>query len=494
MKHKKIIIHCRLRVIAVACLVLFGTLNNFFTLAAAADFIQVPGVIHVHSAFSSGDYTLEELVARAKEKGIEVLIPTDHDLVAMEYGVFPLRNIIKKRVEQKSIIRMGPEKYLDAIKQINDKQKDVIIIPGVQSSPFYYWTGNPLEGNLTAHNYRKEMLIIGMNDPADYRNLPLMHRGFSTDHIVTYIPQLIIFFISLLLSVYLYFQRRNYRLFGMGIGALSILLLINHHPFQSSKYDPHYGDQGIKPYQDLIDYVGNRNGLTFWAHPEAKYAQQGVKMGPVTLQTQPYPDALVESIDYTGFSGLYGEYTTADDPGQQWDQALLDYCEGKREQPVWIIAGADFHKDRNAGGAIDFDSYQTIFLVQKKSANAILDALSTGIVYAARKGNKGRLTLDLFQIGSKGSKVYANMGQKLNNPSVTEINIRITASDQGQHPIKMTLIRGSRIIEELEGNTPFDFKMEDEDSWTGITYYRLEVDGGGALGTILSNPIFVSKR
>ena len=341
MKRKIDTIGCRSQAFIISFWFLFVIMNMFTTRVAAAELIQVPGVIHVHTTFSSGSHSLDELVNMAKEKGINVLIPTDHDLVVMEYGLFPLRNLIKKRIERNSVIKMGPEKYLAAIKQINDTQDDVIVIPGVQSSPFYYWTGNPFEGNLTAHGYRKEVLIIGMTDPEDYRNLPLPHRGFSTNHITTYIPQVIVFFISLILGVYLYFQKGTYRFFGIGIGFLSILLMINHHPFQSSKYDPYYGDQGIQPFQDLIDYVQNRNGLTFWAHPESKYAREGVGIGPVTLQTKPYPDALLESKNYTGFVAIYGENTTADAPGKQWDQVLLEYCEGKREQPVWIISGAD---------------------------------------------------------------------------------------------------------------------------------------------------------
>ena len=64
---------------------------------AVQEFSQLPGVIHVHTTFSSGQHSIEELVSKAKEKGLEVLCLTDHDLVAMEYGIFPYRNIIKKR-------------------------------------------------------------------------------------------------------------------------------------------------------------------------------------------------------------------------------------------------------------------------------------------------------------------------------------------------------------------------------------------------------------
>ena len=461
------------------------------TTAGAEDFIQIPGVIHVHSTFSSGKYSIETLVSKAEEKGIGILILTDHDLVVMEYGIFPLRNIIKKRVEHNSVIKSGPDKYLEAINRINNDQDSVLVIPGVQSSPFYHWSGSPFSGDLIAHDYRKELLLIGMRNPEDYNNLPILYRGFSTNYITTNIPQIIIFFISLILGAYLFFQKGKFRYFGIGVGFLSLILLINHHPFQSSKFDPYHGDQGMAPFQELIDYVKSRNGLIFWAHPESDYAETGEKTGPITLQTKPYPDAMLKSKNYTGFSGLYGAWTTATDTGKHWDQALLEYCMKKRSHPVWIIAGADFHKDRSDGGAIDFDSYQTVFLMKKKGMQTVIDSLSSGKIYAVTKNEKGRLSLDRFQIGSKGSKIRANMGEKLNNPLLTEINIGISASDNGEYPIKIAIIRGGKVLKKLEGKTPYEIKLEDKDRWTGINYYRLEVDG---FGKLLSNPIFVSMK
>ena len=53
---------------------------------SAQEISQLPGVIHIHTTFSSGHYSIEQLVSMAREKGLEVLVLTDHDLVAMEYG------------------------------------------------------------------------------------------------------------------------------------------------------------------------------------------------------------------------------------------------------------------------------------------------------------------------------------------------------------------------------------------------------------------------
>ena len=92
--HKENLTRCWLHILILTFLAFYALFDKYATLAAAEDFIQVPGVIHVHTTFSSGDYSLEQLVDMAKQKGIEVLIPTDHDLVAMEYGIFPLQNIL----------------------------------------------------------------------------------------------------------------------------------------------------------------------------------------------------------------------------------------------------------------------------------------------------------------------------------------------------------------------------------------------------------------
>jgi len=63
----------------------------------AANYVQYPGVAYVHSTVSSGLYSMEEMVKLAKEMGLKVLVMTDQDLVANEYGVSPFRNLIKKR-------------------------------------------------------------------------------------------------------------------------------------------------------------------------------------------------------------------------------------------------------------------------------------------------------------------------------------------------------------------------------------------------------------
>ncbi|MDF1590720.1 MAG: SPOR domain-containing protein [Desulfobacterales bacterium] len=457
---------------------------------AAAEYVQLPGVVHVHSTVSSGLYSLEELVLLSKELGLEVLVMTDQDLVKLEYGIFPFRNLIKKKVERNSVTKLGPEKYLSMISQVNQRQKDVVVVPGVQSSPFYYWTGSILGENLTAHNYHKELLLIGMLSAEDYRDLPLQNRGFSTRYIKTLLLQSIFLLLSFFLGIYLVFQRGYLKVAGIIISLFSMVLLINHHPFQSSRFDAYHGDQGIAPYQDLIDYVNERGGLTFWAHPESNYSKSGAKLGPIKLMTMPYVDSLLEARDYTGFSAIYDDTSIAADPGKKWDLLLNEYCSGRRSHPVWGIAGANFQGEADG---VKLDTFQTIFITKSKSVLHIIDALAKGRVYTKLK-EKGRgLTLGKFSVEDAGTGATVMMGAELNITSYPVISAKIISDDHVPQDVKVLLVKGGAVLHQFEGKTPLAFVFDDRTPWVSKSYYRLEVQGGSA-GRLLSNPIFVDRK
>jgi hypothetical protein len=461
---------------------LYGSVN------AAQKWMQVPGVIHVQTAFDgTGHYALDQLVSIVKKRGLGVLITADHDLQVMEYGLPPFRSIIKKRVERGSVIKAGPEKFLAQIARVNRMQNEVLVIPGVQSSPFYFWTGSPFKDDLTAHDYRKELLLVGMQSVEDYRGLPLLHNGFSTRYTKIMLSRSLMFLAGLMLAVYLVLHKGVIKIIGVIISILFVGMLINHHPFQSSLFDPYHGDQGIKPFQELIDYVKERNGHVFWLHPESNYAVNGVQLWPAMLITKHYPDDLIASKGYTGFEALYGDTITATDPGKHWDQILKAYCRGDRDRPVWGISGADFH----GGGDENIDTFQTIFLVKHKTAEAILEALSEGRFYAVLKGST-RLSLDQFQVRDNKTGNAAILGQELDLQGYPLVEGRLSAFDGSRRMVDVALIKGGKIMESFKGETPLAFHFVDQDQRPGKMFYRLDVRG--AVGRLLSSPIFVSKR
>jgi len=450
---------------------------------------QIAGVIHVHSTFSSGDHTIFDLVDMARQAGIAVLVITDHDRVRLEYGILPLRNVLKIHKELPSVLKAGADLYLETIDHVNQSQADVLVIPGVQSSPFYYWTGSPVDGTLTAYNYRKELLLIGMQNPADYRNLPILHNGFSIRYARQLAPRFLLFPAALILSLVLI--RLGFRKTGFVLAAAGVLLGINNHPFKSSPFDPYGGDAGIAPYQEVIDYASRRSGLVFWTHPESNYAVEGRPYGPITLQTPHYPEAILESSGFTGFAALYGDNITMISPGQEWDMALLEYVRGFRDQPVWGIAESDFHRE---SGGFRLETYQTIFIVPEKTTEAVLDALRRGSCYAVLARDAGRLSIDAFNLTNAAVGRSASMGETLsaNNPPV--ISGRISAHPAGVHPVRVVLIVNGAPVFEDTGNTPLDFEFRFSGrQWPPHAYCRLEADSP-SLGRLISNPVFVKIR
>ncbi|HHP7234605.1 MAG TPA: PHP domain-containing protein [Desulfobacterales bacterium] len=458
--------------------------------AGGSEYSQLRGVVHVHSNFSSGKYGIDQLAEKAKSMGLEVVVVTDHDRVVMEYGIFPLRNLLKKRVERKSVLLSGPQTYLETIRRVNTAQNEVIVIPGVQSSPFYYWTGSAIQGDLTAHDYRKELLLIGMEKEADYQNIPLLHGGLSTRQFAALLPRSLVFVLCAFLGLTLAFRKDRYRWIGMGISVAGLSLLINHHPFQSSRFDPYHGDQGIAPYQDAIDYTVARGGLVFWTHPESTFSRDGQKIGPITLQTRPYLDDLVRSTGYTGFSAIYGEKTTASKPGGRWDELLKHFCRGERVHPVWAIAGSDFHQETDW---LKLDTLQTVFLVPAKTQSAVLDALAAGRNYAVLKTGPSDLILSHFSVADPISGKSATLGETLLVGGDHAIEGRIEAKENRSLPIRLTMICNGEIWQDIRGRTPLNFRFENPKPLPGKSYYRLIADAG-AQGRLLANPVFVVTR
>jgi hypothetical protein len=277
---------------------------------------------------------------------------------------------------------------------------------------------------------------------------------------------------------------------GLITAILSIALLVNHHPFKSSRFDPYHGDQGTAPFQDVIDYVGERGGLVFWAHPESNYSKGGVRLGPIRMVTKPYLDDLIASNNYTGFAALYGDSASAADAGMHWDQILMEYCRGHRAHPVWAIAGSDFHEEQKG---FDLATFQTIFWVKDKRQEDVLWALKQGRIYAVRQTADIRLSLDQFQLLDKETGKIALMGEELSLNGAPIIEGRLAASDGGRYAVTVSIVKDGKQAWSFEGQTPLDFHLVDQDGRSGKSYYRLDVKGKET-GYLLSNPIFVIRK
>jgi len=459
----------------------------------ADEYLQVPGLIGLRTDFSDGSHSLDYLIQLAEKRGFQVLFINDHDRKVLEYGIRPFQNIMKKKVEEPSVNKGGPDKYLNMIASASKKYPQMILIPGAESVPFYYWKGSYLSGNLTVCDWERHLIIVGLEKPKDYKELPILHNGCSTKYILSSIPATYFFLlIPFLLALYMIKGKRFVRYSGIVILVLTLLLFVNNHPFKSSPYNQYQGSQGILPYQLLIDYVNSRGGMIFWNHPETRSGRG--ELGPISKDTPPYPRVLLESKDYSGFAVLYGETITVTEPGNVWDKVLMQYCSGQRAKPAWGISSADFHKEGDARDKLG--NYPTVFLVKDKTKKGILEALSSGRMYAYR-GNVDfpRIILEDFSILDSEASQKGVMGEEIHLKDFPIISILLsTAGSEKGNSLTIRLIRSGQLIQTFTGETPLSIYFQDEYFEAGRKiYYRLDIrDNKGR--KLVSNPIFVKFK
>jgi hypothetical protein len=477
-----------MRIVCRYLLVLF--LPVVFAPGATAEYRQISAAIDLRTVFSDGDLTVEGLVRLARERGFTAVFFTDHDRLAMEYGLFPLRHLIKKHKSLNSIHRIGAGAYLSAIREAAKRHPDMVLIAGCESAPYYYWSGSYFSGDLTAHDHEKRLLALGLDRAEEYENMPVVHNGFSLRYIGTVAPRLLLFAGAFVIGVVMLRERRRLlRLSGIFLCAAAILLGFNTMPFRSSPFDPYMGDQGIAPYQLYIDYVTSLGGMVFWNYPET---HSGVRtMGPIRLNTLPYPRVLEDAVGYTGFAAVYGDTITVTEPGREWDRVLLAYCRGKRKQPVWGISTADYHSERGAAGRLG--NFPTVLLVEKTTPKDVLQAMHDGRMYAVQGRYPQQMVLEEFSVSGKRQGEKAMLGQEIDLEAAPEIRFSVSAKVPTVSPVKVRLIRGGDVIGAFEAKLPFRSTLVDENGPIGAkTYYRLDVRGKA--GILVSNPIFVTVR
>lgn len=154
---------------------LFCLIND----ASAEEFIRVKAVIGVNSNVSAGTCSIDQLAKYAKESNVSVLILTDQALARGEFGIWPFRMLIRKVREKDSILKFGAQRYLDLIGKANKENPQVLIIPGCEVAPFYWWKCSFLKGELTVHDWSKQLIVIGLDNASDYRNLPTISNKYK---------------------------------------------------------------------------------------------------------------------------------------------------------------------------------------------------------------------------------------------------------------------------------------------------------------------------
>ena len=449
-------------------------------------YTAVPGLIDLRSTFSDGAHSIEELVQIARSRGFKILFINDHDRVAIAYGIPPFRNILRYKKELPSIHTHGANRFLQEIDRVSRTYPDMIIIPGSETSAYYYWTGSYFSDDLTAHDYDKRLIILNFNDPDDYNHIPNLHNKLSLKYTARLLPRTLIFLCPLFIGLFLMTWKGLSRIIGLIFIVVSMLAITDYNPFRSSMFTQYDGDQGIAPYQELIDYANKRGGFTFWNYPEQRSGVR--KHGPIYVHTPPYPQVLHQSRNYTGFAAIYGDNIKAIEPGREWDRVLNEYCRGERERPPWGISSADFHEDGRL--RLKLGAFPTTFLVKEFSKKGVLEAMEKGRMYCSLGDSKTWPKLDYFNIsGGSGKKSF--MGETLTTAQFPLIRFKISYETEKPRPMTVFLIRGGEVIQTIKEKLPIEVEYLDKDIPLGEkTYYRIMDEKKH----LTSNPIFVAYK
>ncbi len=461
----------------------------------------VRALLHLNTTVSAGDRSAEELVRLAEERGVEVVGISDQLVARGEYGVWPLRRIVRKVHERQSILTYGVTDYFAMLDEVDRRYPGVTVLPGADVAPFYYWTGKPWRGGLVVHDWSKQLIVLGLESPGDYEALPVVTgpgaRDFRPRNILQLWPLLL-----LLAGVRLVRRRawdyrdesgtqlapvsRPCRVLGTVALLAGAVFLINNVPLiRAPRYDQYHGSQGAAPYQEFIDAARARGALVFWSQLEAGMEE---KWGEVLLETRPHASDLLKTHGYTGFGAVYGDQRTAHLPGREWDRALLEYCAGERDAPPWAMAESDYRGDPE--GLI---GYETLLLLEDLTREDILAALASGRAAAVYNYVRGRPVLEDFRVTDPAQGMEAVSGGELVSPGPVRIILRGRGDDvKGVSTFKVRVICDGVVVHTaaapgLRFDTEFTWTLEGAEP--GSKHYcRVVVDEWGELVT---NPIFV---
>jgi len=390
-------------------------------------------IIHLHTDYSysplensSGrqPFSMEELLLKARSEGIDVIIPTDHASAAFLWKPFPLAGILSIQKKFPSIIEKGPENYLLDIARLNRKYRNITIIPGAEAAADYWWESPSIlplnkKDAITLHlrGWHRHMLVIGLEDPADYYNMPV--PGAPRKPECGGLDLLLIWPIVLIVAGWAIIRRSPVK--GLLIFIAGALLMWGNYPFcknnsgrvvmacgnKLSSVGSGGGDADNREnFQQLIDYTRRKGGLIFWAHPEAKNEKTYNFFNKFNIlsRTEPYQELLLRTSGYNGFAIFAEGYRTVGNPGGIWDELLMDYCQGRMTAPVWAISEVDFGGENAPDNFPLMGILQNVIWLEPSSLplrQRVVEMLKKGRFYALWKSGKEGIVINDFYIQKK---------------------------------------------------------------------------------------------
>lgn len=471
------------------------------------------GIFRVNTDVSAGDESLSTVCDKAESASLNFIVVSDQFLVRAEYGIWPLRRTISSVVERKSVVEFGIERYLSLINAEDAARADLVLIPGVDVAPHYYWNGFPFTRNFKNRQFSEQLTVFGSSNPQFYRNLPVMHNetnDFSVHSILKMLPLLLVVW-----GIFMLFHLRvdAYRdstgkllssrinksrlVLALFLIPFGILWTFENRPFTHYLGFDQYSDKGIRPYQKLIDYVNANGGFgkagVLWSAPEAATS---ITIMNTSLETKPYLSDVVMTFGHNGMAGLYGDAITALRPGGEWDAMLLEYCAGKRDVRPIVVGELDYH-----GRKRRIDMYQTVVRGAEKSREAIFNAIIAGRSYAYAKSANCEIELvdayvsDGIEIARLGDTLKIAENAK---SLVAKLSLRITGKSCADKNGEIRMIVNGKLLGkkkfnglEFSGEFPIDVKSLSTGG-KDLGYVRFDISSCG--GRVVTNPIFIKSR
>jgi len=462
-------------------------------------------VFRINTTVSAGDLSPEAVVAKAREHGIRILVFSDQFVCRAEWGMWPLRHLVRIRRDRPSVVTVGLGRYLQRIKKLQQDNPDMVILAGLDVAPHYYWRGSLLAGNLSVHQWSEQLTLVPVSADEPFAKMPAVanpgeERRWGLASVLLLWPV-----VPIALGVRLLRRSRvdyedeqgnSYRLAASPwrkrgavlLLVLGLVFLANNAPFALPSPCSPYRDGGAEVYQGFIDWIREHtSAMVFWSAPEIRMAQE---LSGIDLLTEPYVQHIVETDGATGFAAIYGDARTMHLPGKEWDRILIEYCRGARKAPLWAVGERDYH------GRSRIDGVVTTFLLPELSRDAVVnDGLRHGKMYASCRSDSGaEMVLEHFSVSPDAGASRPSFEDLCLTERAVRVRIvlRAVKAESSRPSATATLVRNGQVIHEESfpvSTAGHSISVSDTPPTDGRSYYRVLTTWPG--GEIVSNPIFV---
>lgn len=468
------------------CLI-FVPLTVLGAQAASQDDQPLPRLsvaLHVHSNVSpNGTTPLHQVVALAEKSGVDVLIPTDHFLQRWEAGIPPFTGLLRTTVERSSVMRFKPETYFRMLEKLQKMHPGTLIIPGLEITPSYHWTGDLFQANLTLQDAQRHILALGVPSPEAARRLPVRsNRSMGRFQWKRLLAPGLVFLAGVIIMLK--------RPVGLFLAVFGLLWAANQRPWwRLSAAVEQFSSNGYEAAQGVIDAVNQWPGLTVWAHPEAEnWANRMRLYRGVSMQSKSYPEAILKTRGYTGFAYIWEGEKAVGAPGGLWDQALAEYVQGRRAKAPWAFGELDWVMEGHMG--VKLTTVQNVIWGADRTKESVLKKMLDGCFYIFLKLKNESIVLSRWEVA--GNKRALSGQEALWTPQ-SRLRFSMASIPAIPTPMSVQIIRNGQVWKTFEGNLPMNISMPlPAPADPSVSdFYRLTAKGPSR---IISNPIFVRQK